>query len=244
MSKQNHHRRTLIHQTDLRSAETIIRTQIMRPGSGGCYGAGIYFANTFEACDHKSHKNGVYLVADVYLGKTKALSYQQIDPNNLKKEGYDSVVGLKMPTGREFIVYDSNRVKNIKYAYGTRPQVVFTSARDRLVLFWVTNPQEASRIVRHQHIPMTSNGRFSDGFYMYDSVTDALQEHPQATTFLAADVHIKKRYNLSNRETITSLMRRRYKSFSAQVNGFKYYIVVDPRQIVNIHFSGGALFDR
>jgi hypothetical protein len=41
----------LYHQTDAETAEVILRTQRMKPGSGGLAGGGIYFATTPELTD-------------------------------------------------------------------------------------------------------------------------------------------------------------------------------------------------
>ena len=55
----------LYHQTDAETAEVILRTQRMKPGSGGLAGGGIYFATTPELTGHKAHKKGVILEATV-----------------------------------------------------------------------------------------------------------------------------------------------------------------------------------
>lgn len=246
-NKPNKNRRSLIHQTDVRSAEAIVRSQRFNPGTGGLYGGGIYFANTIEACDGKALHKGVYLIADVYLGRTKAFTKSEVvknkvDPQKILSDGYHSVVGTKMKTGREFVVYDPDRVKNIKYMYGTRIEAQFREKRKRYVFFLATDHQTAAEIVQRQHIRMTEGGPFGDGFYMYDSLQDALQVQ-QGETYLAADCYMKSYYKLKNNEKITSRLRTEHKSFKGKLNGMCYYIFADPSLIRNIHYCGGRVFD-
>lgn len=247
-NKPNKNRRSLIHQTDKAAAEAIVKSQKMIPGTGGLYGGGIYFANTIEACDGKALRKGVYLMADVYLGRTKAFKKADViknpvDPQKILSDGYHSVVGTKMATGREFVIYDPDRVKNIKYMYGTRINAVFRSNRKRLVFFLATDHQTAKDIVEKQHVPMTSDGPFGDGFYMYDSLTDALQVTPNQETFLAADCYMVGYCKLHNNQRITSSLRSKFKSFKGKLNGINYYIFADPKLICNIHYCGGKTWN-
>lgn len=246
--RPNKNRRSLIHQTDKAAAEAIVKSQKMIPGTGGLYGGGIYFANTIEACDGKALRKGVYLIADVYLGRTKAFEKKEVvkkplNPQKILSDGYHSVVGIKMATGREFVVYDPERVKNIKYMYGTPIDAKFRQKRKRYVFFLATDHQTAKNIVEKQHVPMTSNGPFGDGFYMYDSLTDALQANPNQETFLAADCYMKDYYKLHNNQKINSHLRTKYKSFKGKLNGMNYYIFADPSLICCIHYCGGKTFN-
>lgn len=87
---------SLIHQTDLECAEKIISTQTMIPSANGLYGPGIYFANTIEAANLKSRRKGVFLTADVYPGKSKKVSKNDVLHGNfnsqqIRDDGYTSI---------------------------------------------------------------------------------------------------------------------------------------------------------
>ena len=107
----------LYHQTDAETAEVILRTQRMKPGSGGLAGGGIYFATTPELTGHKAHKKGVILEATVSLGKVLTLDATG-DPDmtlrKLKSKGFDSVcIARKVSSGQEYVVYDPEQVLSI-----------------------------------------------------------------------------------------------------------------------------------
>lgn len=246
MSKKKHYKHTrlsLIHQTDQECAEKIISSQKMLPGAAGLYGAGIYFANSIEATDLKAHRRGVYLIADVYLGKYAKISKQEALSGNfstqkLQNDGYTSIIGYKMPTGREIIVFDPKRVRNIKYIYGTRPQAVFSTSRERITLFIVTSKTDAAQIVANQKVPKV-NGPLGNGYYMFDTITDAKNSNIVTTmkeTYLAADVHMKKYLELNGDKTDDHDYHR---SFKGTYNGMTLFVLKDSYLIDHIHYCGG-----
>ena len=107
----------LYHQTDAATANIILRTQHMKPGSGGLAGGGIYFATTPELTGHKAHKKGVILEATVALGRIHTLDANG-DPNmtlqKLKAMGFDSVcIARPVSSGQEYVVYDPEQVLRI-----------------------------------------------------------------------------------------------------------------------------------
>ena len=107
----------LYHQTDAGTAEIILRTQCMKPGSVGLAGGGIYFATTPELTGHKAHKKGVILEATVALGKIHTLVANG-DPTmtlqKLKSMGFDSVcIARAVSSGQEYVVYDPGQVTRI-----------------------------------------------------------------------------------------------------------------------------------
>jgi hypothetical protein len=107
----------LYHQTDAGTAEIILRTQCMKPGSGGLAGGGIYFATTPELTGHKAHRHGVILEATVALGKIHTLAANG-DPTmtlqKLKSMGFDSVcIARAVSSGQEYVVYDPGQVTRI-----------------------------------------------------------------------------------------------------------------------------------
>jgi hypothetical protein len=115
----------LYHQTDAGTAEIILRTQCMKPGSGGLAGGGIYFATTPELTGHKAHRHGVILEATVALGKIHTLAANG-DPTmtlqKLKSMGFDSVcIARAVSSGQEYVVYDPGQVLRIYLEDGQLP---------------------------------------------------------------------------------------------------------------------------
>ena len=115
----------LYHLTDADTAEIILRTQRMQPGSSGLAGGGIYFATTAELTGHKAHKKGVILEATVALGKMLTLTAVG-DPTmtlqKLKSMGFDSVcIARPVSSGQEYVVYDPGQVMSIDREDGQRP---------------------------------------------------------------------------------------------------------------------------
>ena len=108
----------LYHQTDAATANIILRTQHMKPGSSGLAGGGIYFATSAEHTNHKAHRHGVILKATVALGKILTLDHGDgsMTLQKLKLMGYDSVMIPR--AGKEYVVYEPSRVKHIVRADG------------------------------------------------------------------------------------------------------------------------------
>ena len=109
----------LYHQTDKKTADIILKTQQMKPGSGGLAGGGIYFATTPELTGHKAHRHGVILEATVALGKILTLDAAG-DPTmtlqKLKSKEYDSVcIARAVSSGQEYVVYDPKQVLSINW---------------------------------------------------------------------------------------------------------------------------------
>jgi len=108
----NGSQRILYHQTNQDCADKILSTGIMKRGSNGMAGGGIYFAETSDHTDHKAHRRGVILKVTVALGNTKTIDKDgdyNITFTSLIKQGYDSV---KIPrdNGIEFVVYNWDQI--------------------------------------------------------------------------------------------------------------------------------------
>ena len=115
----------LYHQTDKKTADIIMKTQQMKPGSGGLAGGGIYFATTPELTAHKAHKKGVILEATVALGRIHTLEAAG-DPTmtlqKLNSLGYNSVcIARAVSSGQEYVVYDPKQVSAIRVAPSHAP---------------------------------------------------------------------------------------------------------------------------
>ena len=103
----------LFHQTDPNTADIILQTQHMLPGTDGLAGGGIYFATTQQLTGHKAHRRGVILKASVRLGKIHTLE-KNGDPSmslaKLRTMGFDSVcIARAVQSGQEYVVYDPGR---------------------------------------------------------------------------------------------------------------------------------------
>ena len=246
-------RKVLLHQTGLQAAEAIIGSQKMLPGSKGMYGPGVYFGNSIGSCDLKALNKGVYLVAEVEPRKTKPISKEEANQLNmyndlsvsqkLMAQGFTAVCGYHQPTGREFVLYDPSLIISVKYCYGTRPTTPFPKeyGKDLLtaVLFWVTSKNNAQQIGSSQRM-CKYNGPFGLGYYLFDSITDAIQELGQQETFLAADMDVSKLCTLRPGQTLHShSLPHSCTSFVGTANGIKYFMVKDPKYITSIHFCGG-----
>ena len=77
----------------------------------------------------------VLLITVVYLEKTNSINMADVDTRNfnlaaIKQQGYTAIIGYRVQSGGEIIIFNSNQVKNIKYTYGTRPQAVFSTASE------------------------------------------------------------------------------------------------------------------
>lgn len=114
---------TLYHQTDERTAETILRTQRMQPGTNGLAGAGIYFATTPNLTDHKARRKGVILEATVRIGRLHTLDENgdsSMSLNKLKNIGCDSVcIARPVSSGHEYVIYDPTQILRIQRSRDT-----------------------------------------------------------------------------------------------------------------------------
>jgi hypothetical protein len=108
----------LYHQTDDATAQSILRTQQMKPGSKGLAGGGIYFATTEEQTGHKAHAHGVTLKAYVRLGRILTLESEgdrSMTFEKLHSKGFDSVcIARSVSSGHEYVVYDPAQVLYIE----------------------------------------------------------------------------------------------------------------------------------
>lgn len=249
-----YYRLNLIHITPVECADCIIRDQEFHVG-GGLFGQGVYFGNTLEACNKKVkhhqkkhpgvHIEWTYLIADVYVGKAKPIlkKYAKHHPINsqiLINQGYNSIIGHGLKSGREFVIFDAKRIHNIKYIYGTIPRAFFRIERRRIVLFYITNVHEARQISNTRTIPK-SNGPFGRAIYLYYTITDAKKRNHHFETILSCEVHLYDFHQLGCNENIHSkhIISRHYKSFIGIINNVPVYLFKDPSLVFNIHYCGG-----
>lgn len=121
VSKRNRQERlkkyvkTLYHQTSPEAAKAIIASQQFRLGASGYAGGGIYFTDDAETTNYKAHSKGVVIKADVLLGNAKTIygKDESITFDKLLREGFDSIFLIR-PTGAEYVVYNSDQVRNVR----------------------------------------------------------------------------------------------------------------------------------
>jgi hypothetical protein len=108
--------RILYHQTSPAAAAAILASGVMRVGTQGSMGGGIYFALTPEATDFKAHQRGVTLEVAVTTGRVKFVDH--CDPGltgaDLLTQGYDSVYTTALDTGPEIVVYSPDQAAPLR----------------------------------------------------------------------------------------------------------------------------------
>lgn len=236
--KENRSRRLMCHLTDPQAAASILKSQQMRPGTGGVLGAGIYFCKTMDGCDMRALHFGTYLLADVYLGKTE----KDLNLNNKQQGTSSTVSGDKLPM---YAVNESDRVRNIRYLDGTIPpntDVNKIEMRDRMPLIYAAEPQDAANIIRHQNIPEEDRSDIAGrGIYLWQNIPDAKKySKPNATTFLAAEVYFNNSCCEGRIPNKNDLYK--YETFRGDYNGTHFFMVKGKyrKRIEKIHYIGGV----
>ena len=109
---------TLYHQTSRENANQILKSDIMKPGTRGLAGGGIYFAETPNDTNGKAHRRGVILQCEVKLGRVKTLppgGDPSMDIVKLLTDPDGPYDAVKVPRPRpEWVVYVSDQVVCIK----------------------------------------------------------------------------------------------------------------------------------
>ena len=109
----------LYHQTSSSAADSIVKSQQFKAGSGGMAGPGMYFATNPYSTNRKAQQHGAILKADVYLGKSKTISSngdKSLNGQKVSQQGYNSV-HIPRPGGfwgAEHVVYNSNQISNVR----------------------------------------------------------------------------------------------------------------------------------
>eukprot|EP01084_Bolivina_argentea_P256733 432349_1 len=120
---------TLYHVTDEKCAESIFTENMMKCGSKGMFGGGIYFAESAYDAHHKAKRSGVLITAKVFVGNEYTVKNQFdgfFDFPTLQQLGFDSVYA---PNGAgsgavERVVYSSDQVQLLtKQKYEPKPRL-------------------------------------------------------------------------------------------------------------------------
>ena len=235
--KQNKSRRLMIHLTDPEAAASILKSQQMRPGTGGVLGAGIYFCKTMDGCQMRALHHGTYLLADVYLGKTE----KDLNLDHKHQKTASTVSGDNLPM---YAVNESDRVRNIRYLDGNIPpntNINHIEMRDRMPLIFAAEPNEAANIIHKQIIPTEDRPNIAGkGMYLWQNIPDAKKySKSDATTYLAADVFFTNGYEGKSRMP-SQIDINNYETFRGDYNGTHYFMVKNPQRIEKIHYIGGT----
>mmetsp|Transcript_30826 Transcript_30826/g.98279 ORF Transcript_30826/g.98279 Transcript_30826/m.98279 type:complete len:490 (+) Transcript_30826:77-1546(+) len=113
----------LMHRTSPAAGRSILASRHMRPGREGTLGAGIYFAETAEACAKKAQIYGskayALVTASVDLGRCRVVKHGELEwrmvrdcgfkQSDLEELGFSSV-GTNFHGGWEYCVFDPARV--------------------------------------------------------------------------------------------------------------------------------------
>lgn len=144
--------KTLYHQTSPEAAEAIISSQTFLLGKTGVLGGGIYFAASITDTDRKAETKGVILEAEVLLGRIQTFTgpSRDITFQKLLKMGYDSTF-IMMNSGPEYVVYNSDQVRNIRYASNVdiinrELTIIYPRLKAAKVLMLVVGKQQGERV--------------------------------------------------------------------------------------------------
>lgn len=121
----------LFHRTSISAGRSILSSLHMRPGREGTLGAGMYFAETADACAKKAQiygGNGEYalVAASVDLGRCRVVEHGELEwrmvrdcgfkKDDLEQDGFSSV-GTNFHGGWEYCVFDPARVSVVDVTF-------------------------------------------------------------------------------------------------------------------------------
>lgn len=108
------------HATDYNSAQNIIRDRLLKKGTNGMFGPGIYFASSPQIAKQKTlhvhHFANTYVECMVDFGNALILEEpnHNIKLEDITKHGCNSILGRSQIGHKwEFVVYESSRTKPI-----------------------------------------------------------------------------------------------------------------------------------
>ena len=226
-----------IHQTCLQNAERICQDNCFIVNNGSV-GFAIYLCFDAPTTDHKCSKHGTYFIADVYRGHYTII-YRKSDMGK-NYSNYNSVIN-KALNGDEIVVFESDRVKNIRYLKGDRPRNIWINMRPRMTLIFGTSLLKARTIIEKQELPKENHPNIAgEGYYLWPDIPSAINygSAKEKETFLVADVFFTNPFEKRNHfPTQEDLFR--YDSFRGQYKETCYFMVKYPQRIANIHYIDG-----
>jgi hypothetical protein len=123
--------KTLYHQTNAEFSKIIEDNQIMKIGRKGMLGAGIYFAETAAETRGKARQEGVMIEAQVIVGiqlRVKG-AWNDMNLNFIQQRGAETVRGEGYRTGVEYVIYEPDRIVNIRIISGADSNSICTNPR-------------------------------------------------------------------------------------------------------------------
>lgn len=156
---------------------------------------------------------------------------KKIDISNLQSEGYNSLFGRGLQSGREYVVFNSNQISNIRYVSGIRPNAVFRCSDEKIV----TDHQIACEIVNTQQMVKTRIGHFGKAYYMFATIDDAMNLIPNET-ILMAKVKMENFLDMQNQQKSIYRQPKWNKTFLAKVNNTPVFIIKYKSLITRIHY--------
>lgn len=158
-----------------------------------------------------------------------------------------------MRTGDEVIIFNQEQVKNIKFIKfgkdGGNERPIDTNwnlqsivqQRDGLItLFYATTLDEAKNIENTQKMPIES-GKHGDGVYLFNTVEDAVNNHPNSNTFISVYADMSSYYQLNSDEQVTSPNApSNCEAFYAEDDSIKVFIFTNTSLITSIHICGDS----
>jgi hypothetical protein len=111
----------LYHGTSEWASKKILNFYLMKPGSKGMLGPGIYFAESVEDAHEKAHKNQIILSVEVKVG----IQYctwepeKKMNKEKLAELGCNSVRWDSRSTGVEYCIFDPEQIISFRIVIGS-----------------------------------------------------------------------------------------------------------------------------
>lgn len=244
-------RRTLVHQTSPEAAMSILTSKKFIPTQRWDWIPSIYFSETAPDTDIQAQNFGTYLIADVYLGQYIANDTNFFEISN-NTNGETNVTAIRNSKGNfneglEYVIKDPNRILNIRYLDGIKPDDNSFEMHDCMPLIYMTNPQEAAKIIETQKIPVENrNDIAGSGYYFWDNIPDArkykINSTNESETFIIADVHFPSCFELDRLPDQNDIQK--YQTFRGKYQDTHYYMVKSDDCIEHIRYISGAFPDE
>lgn len=264
-SKNSFNWRTLFFEVPLEEANSIIREQKVLfnqnrfNDNNNLFGPGIYLSPTVNGAHNLSNVHGCILSADVLMNQSKGIDEKTAEKVNndywkqLRNEGFDSIFAFGLKTGDEFIIFNQDHIKNIKFVKFGENNLnqksveenwnlndILKTRENKITLFYATNLDKARSIESSQCIPF-EKGTLGNGIYLFNTIEDALKHNTDANTFISVNADMSNYYQLhSTEELISQKVPKNCSSFYYENNSCKLFFFTNPNLINNIHICGDS----
>lgn len=266
MNQYSFNWRTLFFEVSVDKANSIIREQKILPSqnmNNQLFGPGTYFSSTINGAHNISNCHGCYLSADVMMNKTKGIDKKVAEKANkdywqqLRNEGFDSVLIFSKDASDTFIIFNQDHIKNIRFILFGDNNIhqqpleenwnlndILKSRENSITLFYATNLENARSIESSQYIPFES-GAFGEGLYLFNTIEDALKHNPNGNTYLSVSANMHNYYQLHSQKDIKQQKVPENKSsFYYEFMSNRTFFFTDPDLISNIHICGNSQMQK